>query len=251
MRVLTIIPARIGSSRLPDKPLRSICGEPVIRIVVRRAIQLGVSADVVVATDDWRVVEAVKPLGVRGFLTSPHHRSGTERIAEILTMPGFTHTELILNVQCDQPYLPAAAALGALQQVGSGRSIGTAATAVGPGDLTNRQVVKVVVDESGRACRFSRYVPARMLKGSGPARVFHHLGVYAYERQTVFEWVRLPECSLERTQRLEQLRPLQAGMAIGVALCNCAPPLTIDTEDDLRRAQSVHRNIAVQIRKSA
>ncbi|UCG87386.1 MAG: 3-deoxy-manno-octulosonate cytidylyltransferase [Gemmatimonadota bacterium] len=251
MRVLTIIPARIGSSRLPEKPLRSIRGEPLIRIVARTAIDLPVSDEVVVATDDRRVVDAVRPLGVRGVLTSPDHESGTERLAEVLQMPEFADWQLILNLQGDQPYLPAVAAAGALQQVRSGCSVGTAAAALRAGDLTNRNVVKVVVDESGRASEFSRRQPAGSPVGPGHSRIFHHLGVYAYERETVLEWVRLPGCSAARTQGLEQLRPLRAGMSIGVALCNCVPPLAIDTEDDLRCAQLAHRNRGVQTRKSA
>jgi 3-deoxy-manno-octulosonate cytidylyltransferase (CMP-KDO synthetase) len=257
VRVLTVIPARIGSFRLPQKPLRSICGEPLIRIVARRAIELAVADKVIVAADDQRVLEAVRGLGVRGLLTRPDHRSGTERIGEIVRKPEFADSQLVLNLQVDQPFLPAAAARGALQLVRSGYSVGTAAAPLQRGALDNRCVVKVTLETSGRARDFSRDPlvtrdpPVTHDAGSSPRRMFHHLGVYAYHRDTILEWISLPECTSERIHGLEQLRPLQAGMSIGVALCKCAPPPAVDTEHDLRRARMVHVTMDPPTRKSA
>lgn len=263
MRVLTVIPARIGSSRLPQKPLRSICGEPLIRIVARRAIELAVADEVIVAADDQRVLEALRGLRVRGLLTRPDHRSGTERIGEIVRKPEFADSRLVLNLQVDQPFLPAAAARGALQLVRSGYSVGTAAAPLQRGALDNRCVVKVTLETSGRALDFSRDPPdtrdplvtrdppVTHDAGSSPRRMFHHLGVYAYHRDTILEWISLPECTSERIHDLEQLRPLQAGMSIGVALCKCAPPPAVDTEHDLRRARMVHVRMDPPTRKSA
>ncbi len=249
MRVLTIIPARIGSSRLPEKPLRHIQGEPLIRWATRRALSFGIAGEVVVATDDQRVLRAVMPFGVRGVMTNSGHRSGTERIAEVLTMPDFTTVDIVLNLQCDQPFLPREAASGALQQVRSGFPTGTSAVPLETGDLTRTNVVKVSVDSGGRATSFFRTEPITRNRAS--RRPLHHLGVYAYSRRAVLDWVQLPDCVEEHAEQLEQLRPLQAGIPMGVALLDCDSPLAIDTEDDLRRAQYCGSVTRDQTRKSA
>jgi 3-deoxy-manno-octulosonate cytidylyltransferase (CMP-KDO synthetase) len=249
VRVLTIIPARIGSFRLPEKPLLHIRGEPLIRWVARRAQKLALGGEIVVATDDERILQAVRPMGVRGVMTDPAHRSGTERVAEVLGRPEYDSVDAVLNLQCDQPFLPTQAATGALQQVQYGLPLGTAAAPLQSRHLTTRDVVKVSVDRDGRAMSFYRGEPLHPKPGAqGP---YHHLGVYAYSRAAAFEWLRLPACLEEHNEKLEQLRPLLAGIPIGVALLDCDAPLAIDTEDDLRRAQHFRSATTVQTRMSA
>ena len=250
MRVLTVIPARIGSSRLPEKPLRSIAGEPLVSIVAQRAVNLGVSSRIVVAADDACVLEAVAHLAVDRILTGSHHKSGTERIAEVLLRPEYRSVEQVLNLQVDQPFLPGEAMGGALRMVESGYAIGTAAVRLDQSHQADRNIVKVVVGRGCRADRFARILTATEM-ASSHGEVLHHLGVYAFTRAAVLRWVGLDECVEEHTEQLEQLRPMAHGMSIGVATLDCVAPLAIDTESDLRKAQCRHINIRDQSRKSA
>jgi len=250
VRVLTVIPARIGSRRLSEKPLRSIAGEPLVSIVAQRALNLGVSTRIVVAADEARVLEAVAHLAVDRILTGPHHKSGTERVAEVLQRPDYADIQRVLNLQVDQPFLPRDAAEGAVRMVESGFAIGTAAARLDPVHQCDRSIVKVAVGKAGRAERFARILTATEM-ASGSDEVLHHLGVYAYTREAVLQWVGLPECVEEHTERLEQLRPMANGMSIGVAILDCVAPLAIDTECDLERAQRSQIDIKDQSRKSA
>jgi 3-deoxy-manno-octulosonate cytidylyltransferase (CMP-KDO synthetase) len=250
VRVLTIIPARIGSSRLPEKPLSIICGEPLAHLVTRKALEFALSDEIVVASDDDRVLDVVRPLGIRGVKTSQLHRSGTERIAEVLALPEYASVDLVLNVQGDQPFLPFEAAQGALRQLEAGFGIGTAAVPLSEVDVSNRNIVKVAIDRCGEARHFWRG-PVGGVKLDAVMGVFHHLGVYAYTRESVLEWVRLPDCVEEFSQQLEQLRPLRNGISIGVEVVQCVAPLAVDTPSDLRRAQVVREQTSEQSRKSA
>ncbi len=250
MHVLTVIPVRIGSRRLREKPLRSIHGEALISIVAQRAVNLGVSTRIVVAADDARVLDAVAHLPVDRILTGPHHKSGTERIAEVLRRPEYANTQRVLNLQVDQPFLPSEAAEGALRMVESGFAIGTAAVPLDPVHQSDRNIVKVAVSRASRAGRFARTLTATEM-ASGRDEVLHHLGVYAYTRAAVLQWVGLPACVEEHTERLEQLRPMANGMSIGVAILDCVAPLAIDTESDLQRVRSSQVSIRDQSRKSA
>jgi len=250
VRVLTIIPARIGSTRLPEKPLRTIRGEPLAHLVARNVISYSLSDEVAVASDDRRVLETVRPLGVRGIMTSSSHRSGTERISEVLARREYSDADLVLNVQCDQPFLPLEAVTGAISKVEAGFEIGTAAAPFSSVAEDDSNIVKVVVDSDGRARHFSRG-RAEAPDLDGATHVFQHLGVYAYTRESVLKWVALPECPEEFEEGLEQLRPLRHGMSIGVELITDAAPLAIDSPTDLRRAQESLDFTKGQSRKSA
>ncbi len=247
VRVLTVIPARIGSTRLPEKPLRTIRGDPLARLVARNILEHGIGDEVVVASDDRRVLDAVRPLGVRGIMTSPSHRSGTERVAEVLRLPEYARAEVILNVQGDQPFLPPEATRGALHQVEIGFEIGTAAASLSPSLEFVDSVVAVTIDRNHRARSFSRG-PVDQLND---ADLLHHLGVYAYAPESVLKWVSLPECDEEFTEGLEQLRPLRHGMSNGVEVIAGAAPLAVDTPSDLWRARAIVNQISGQSRKSA
>lgn len=235
MHTLIVIPARFGSVRLPGKPLLKIGGEPLVHLVIRNVLSFGIDADIVVATDDIRVEETVAEVGVRPIATSTTHRSGTERIAEIVRGSDFADVELILNVQGDQPFLPRDAAVGSLNQIERGYPLGTAAAPLERHHESNPNRVKVAVDSAGRALVFARTMP-NPAHAQGQTGVFLHVGVYAYTRAALLDWVSLPANAEEYDEGLEQLRPLLNGTPIGVALLREPVEPGVDTLDDLDRA---------------
>lgn len=236
MRIVCVIPARMGSTRLPGKPLRLLAGEPLVRHVVRRALFLDLGGPVVVATDDCRVLEAVDGMGVTGILTSTSHASGTERVAEAASHPAFPPADVVLNLQGDEPFVAREAALGSVARVRAGDEVGTAAQPLTEAAWRDPHRVKVEVDGRGHALRFFRTPAAPVCGRRTP--VFQHVGVYAYRPAALRRWMTLPPTLAEREEALEQLRPLGHGMRIGVAVVADVAPHGIDTEDDLRLAEA-------------
>ena len=237
VQVLCVIPARIGSTRLPHKPLRLLSGEPIVRHVARRARELDFAARVVVAADHPRVVDAVSGLGVDAVLTDPALGSGTERVATVSGLPDHAHFPIVLNIQGDQPFFPLEAVMGALQRVRVGDPIGTVGSSIVGNDLTDRNRVKVVVDAAGRALRFSRVMPASFA-WQCEVDVLYHIGIYAYRRSVLKQWLRWRPAPGERTEGLEQLRPLHHGLTVGVARVGGPVASAIDTEQDLAKAET-------------
>ena len=209
-----------------------------MRVVARSVLEMGLDAPVVVATDDQRVIDAVSGLEVEPLMTDPAHRSGTERVADVADLAQYREAEIIVNVQGDEPLLPAEAVIGAVDMVHRGYPIGTAAARMAHGAIEDPERVKVVIDVDGRAMRFSRPYPSFRSWGAR-VDVMQHIGVYAYTRDAIERWVRLPELDAERHERLEQLRPLRAGISIGVARLEQFAPPSIDTVDDLVRAETL------------
>jgi 3-deoxy-manno-octulosonate cytidylyltransferase (CMP-KDO synthetase) len=247
MKTLAVIPARLGATRLPRKPLRLLAGRPLVVRVWERVTAMGLADRCVIATDSEEVAAAATQNGAEAVLTRASHPSGTDRVAEVVAQRKFRGFDLILNVQGDEPFVSADAVKGALSMVRDEVTIGTAAVRAQPAILTEPSVVKVVVADNGRALYFSRApIPfLRETRDSGDAaalreRVRQHIGVYAYTRDALAAWVKLPVHPLERIERLEQLRPLAAGWAIGVADIEAAGPLRrgIDTEGDLAEANT-------------
>jgi 3-deoxy-manno-octulosonate cytidylyltransferase (CMP-KDO synthetase) len=204
---------------------------------------MNVADAVVVATDDESVASAVRAVGAECVMTSDEHTSGTERVAEVAAQPRFKGFQTIVNVQGDEPFIGSEAVRGAADLVSSGRfPLGTAASRASTEILDTPSLVKVVVSQEGRAMYFSR-APIPYLRDQADAakladRTLQHIGVYAYSREALTEWVSLPPHPLEEIERLEQLRPLAAGLPIGVAVTNEAPASGIDTEEDLERANA-------------
>ncbi len=243
MKTLVVIPARIGALRLPRKPLRLLSGLPLIVRVWQRISQMHLADAVVVATDDDSVASTVREAGAEVVMTSAGHSSGTERVAEVAEIPRFRSFETIVNVQGDEPFIGAGAVRGAADLVSTGRfPLGTAASPASPEILDTPSLVKVVVADDGRAMYFSRApIPFLRDRADAPtqaARTLQHVGVYAYSRDALARWVALPVHPLEEVERLEQLRPLAAGVPMGVAITTEAPASGIDTEDDLQRANA-------------
>ena len=204
---------------------------------------MNVADAVVVATDDESVASIARQAGAECVLTSDKHSSGTERVAEVAARPRFRGFQTIVNVQGDEPFIGPEAVRGAAQLVSNGSfPIGTAASRASPEILDTPSLVKVVVADDGRAMYFSR-APIPYLRDHADRvklseRTLQHIGVYAYSAEALREWVSLPPHPLEEIERLEQLRPLAAGLPIGVAVTNEAPANGIDTEEDLERANA-------------
>ena len=241
MTTLAVIPARLGATRLPRKPLRLLGGQPLVVRVWERVLALGIADRVVVATDAPEVVDAVRAAGAEVIVTRADHPSGTDRVAEVAAQPAFAGATAIVNVQGDEPFVSAAAVRGALAMVREhGFPLGTVAARADESVLARPDVVKVVTADDGRALYFSRAgIPFRRDAAvHDGAPILQHVGVYAYAPSALARWVSLPEHPLERHERLEQLRPLAAGLAIGVAIVDERPAPGIDTEHDLEQANT-------------
>jgi 3-deoxy-manno-octulosonate cytidylyltransferase (CMP-KDO synthetase) len=235
--VLILIPARMASTRLPGKPLADIAGEPMIVRVMRRAAAVGVGP-VAVATDSEAIAACVEKAGGRAVMTSAAHATGSDRIFEALAaLDPAGEARTVVNVQGDIPTLdPAAISAALLPLADPAVDIATLAAQIGAErERSDPNVVKVVGSEIApgrlRALYFTR-APAPF--GEGP--LYHHIGLYAYRRAALARFVALPPSPLERREKLEQLRALEAGMRIDVAIVD-GVPLGVDTPEDLARAR--------------
>ena len=242
---LVVIPARLHATRLPGKPLADIHGEPMIVHVWRRAVEADLGP-VVVACGDQPIADAIAAVGGRALLTRGQHPTGSDRIFEVLERldPERRH-DAVVNVQGDLPTVDPATVRAAFTALGDEEAdIGTVAAAITRAEeLTDPAVVKPVVGFA-KAPRLGNWLVARALyfsratvpTGAGP--VYHHIGLYAYRRQALERFVKLPPGELETRERLEQLRALEAGMRIAVALVDTVP-LGVDTPADLARARAL------------
>jgi 3-deoxy-manno-octulosonate cytidylyltransferase (CMP-KDO synthetase) len=243
MTVLAVLPARRGSMRLPNKPLQLLGGVPLIVRVWERVCALDVATSVVIASDDEEIVEVATAAGAMALMTRVEHPSGTDRVAEVANRAEFATHDIVLNVQGDEPFVDADAVRGAVDVVHAGMApIGTAACTAPIEALAYPDIVKVVCDDRARALYFSR-APIPFLRETADAHLMHgrvrqHVGVYAYTRAALAQWVSLPPHPLEQIERLEQLRPLAAGLSIGVATATPSPIGGIDTPADLVRANA-------------
>ena len=237
--VLIVIPARMGATRLPRKPLADIAGAPMIVHVLRRAEAAAVGP-VVVATDSPEVEAAVRKAGGQAVMTRADHASGSDRVFEALHKadPGQS-AKIVVNVQGDLPTLAPSTIAVAVALLADGVvDIATAAAEITRSEERgDTGVVKVVGTPVGpsrlRALYFTR---ATAPHGEGP--LYHHIGLYAFRRAALERFVRLPPSPLEKREKLEQLRALEAGMRIDVAIVDEAP-LGVDTPEDLARARAV------------
>ena len=240
------IPARLAATRLPGKPLRLLGGEPLVLHVARRALAAG-AREVWVAADDERIAGALAGSGVRIALTSPDHASGSDRLAECATQAGWGDDVLVVNLQGDEPFAPAAG-IRAVAQVlhDSGAEMSTLAARIeGADELFDPNVVKLVCGAGGDALYFSRapipwprdaFAHDRGTLPAGEAWL-RHIGIYGYRAGFLKRFASLPPGRLERVESLEQLRALEAGFRIAVGMTPEAFPPGVDTETDLARAE--------------
>ncbi|MCQ8239529.1 3-deoxy-manno-octulosonate cytidylyltransferase [Rhizosaccharibacter radicis] len=241
MNPILVVPARLGSTRLPRKPLAMIAGAPMIVHVWRRATEVALGP-VLVAADDPAIADAVRAAGGEAVLTRPDHPSGTDRIAEALSLvdPGGRH-DVVINLQGDLPTVApeatrAAAALLADEAVDVATPV---AIVRDEHEADAAHVVKMVGTpdpQDRRRFRALYFTRVRAPWGDGP--LFHHIGLYAWRRPSFERFVRLPASVLEQREKLEQLRALEAGMRVDAVLVDDVP-LGVDTPEDLERARAM------------
>ncbi len=249
-RFAVLIPARLASSRLPDKPLADIAGLPMVVRVARRAQQSGAER-VLVAADDARIVSACAEHGVEALLTRTDHQSGSDRLAEACTQLGLPDDAIVVNVQGDEPLIDPAL-IDAVAQTLASHPDAAMSTAVhvidSLADFMNPNVVKAVLDTRGNALYFSRAPipwwrdgfaaegPTTLPSSPAPLR---HIGIYGYRAAFVRQFPHLPPAPVEGLEALEQLRALWHGYRIAVHVSAHAPGPGIDTQDDLERVRAL------------
>jgi len=235
-----LIPARLSSSRLPNKPLADIAGLPMVVRVARRA-RLSQASRCVVAADDERIVAACAAHGVPALLTRTDHASGSDRLAEACELLGLADDAVVVNVQGDEPLVDPAVIDAVVQPLLDDEQLEMATACRplrSPDEYANPTVVKVVHDVSGRALYFSRApIPhERDAGGLAPAMARAHVGLYAYRRDVLIRLAALPAVELERTESLEQLRALAHGIGIQVVETR-HHSIGVDTPEDLARVR--------------
>jgi len=238
MKAIAIIPARLASTRLPRKMLRDIAGQPLVGRVYNAVRACSLLADVIIATDSDEIMRVCQSNGWKAQMTSPSHRSGTERVHEISNS---LTADVYLNVQGDEPLTrpeQIATLLGVMKDPAI--QVGTLKTPAATVDINAPSAVKVVTDADGKALYFSRATIPFDRDGSSP-RYFKHLGFYAYRKAALDRFVEWPESSLERAERLEQLRFLENGISIYVGETP-HDSIGVDTEEDVRRVEEILRN---------
>lgn len=237
MKAIAVIPARLASTRLPRKMLRSIAGQPLLARVYQGVRSSPMLDDVIVATDSDEIMQLCRQRGWNARMTSAAHRSGTERVREISDSVA---ADLYLNIQGDEP-LTRAEHIAALLELMKDPNVqvGTLKTPASAEDINNPNAVKVVTDGAGKALYFSRATIPYDRDGVSPG-YSKHLGFYVYRKAALDCFCTLPESSLERSERLEQLRFLQNGIPIHVAE-TAYDTVGVDTEDDLRRVEKIFR----------
>jgi 3-deoxy-manno-octulosonate cytidylyltransferase (CMP-KDO synthetase) len=242
-----VIPARFSASRLPGKPLLIIGGRPLIQWVWECAQASG-AASVTIATDDDRILRSAVGFGADCAMTSPQHVSGTDRIAEVVRAKGFAPDDIVVNLQGDEPMMPASV-VSAVAQALRVRPEVDIATAVAPigslAEFLNSNCVKALRARDGRALYFSRApVPwPRDNTVDGAPNCFdgawRHVGIYGYRVRSLLRFAAWPPTPLEQREKLEQLRALEHGMQIHLVELAEAPPAGVDTPEDLMRVRSI------------
>lgn len=236
MRTIGIIPARYASTRLPGKPLADIWGKPLIQYVYEQARKAQSLSEVIVATDDERILEAVHSFGGKAMMTSPTHPSGTDRCAEIAQK---VECDFVINIQGDEPLIPPFVideVARALWESPPDVPMSSACTIASPEERENPNIVKVVMDKDNLALYFSRS-PIPFLRHP-VATTFRHIGIYGYRKDFLLKFVSLPQTPLELSESLEQLRALEYGFKIKMVVVDYSP-VGVDTPEDLERVREM------------
>jgi 3-deoxy-manno-octulosonate cytidylyltransferase (CMP-KDO synthetase) len=249
-----IIPARFAASRLPGKPLLMIGDRPLIQWVWQCA-RASRATSVIVATDDVRIFDSARGFGADCLMTSPQHASGTDRIAEVVRAKGFAADDIVVNLQGDEPMMPAAV-INEVADALNARPHVDIATAVAPiqslGEFLDASCVKALRARDGQALYFSRAAvpwPRDSVAAGRPMRfagAWRHVGIYAYRVRSLLQFASWPPTPLEETERLEQLRALEHGMRIHLVTLSEAPPAGVDTPEDLERVRACLAPLAGQ-----
>ncbi len=237
MNVIGVIPARYHSSRLPGKPLADILGKPMIQYVYENAARSKTLDDLIVATDDERILRAVEAFGGKAVLTSPDHTTGTDRVAEVIAS---LEVGIVVNIQGDEPFVHPGMVDEIVTPLLDDPDLPMCTSMheiTDPKDFDNPAVVKTVCDLSGNALYFSRALIPYPRKEEN-LRVFEHIGLYAFRKAFLLTYARLEPTPLETLESLEQLRALEHGYRIKVVeTTQDYIPLSVDTPEDLERAR--------------
>ena len=240
MKNICVIPARYSSTRLPGKPLKDICGKPMICRVYERAKLSKLADEIIVATDDERILQAVEKNFGRAMMTRADHKTGTDRLAEVAE--NFPDAEVIVNVQGDEPLIEASLIDELIGEFSHDKNLQMATVATelfAEEEMENPNNVKVVIDKKNNALYFSRsLIP--FPRNSGKAKVYKHIGIYAYRRNFLLDYAKMEPTELEQAESLEQLRALENGFKIRVIKSNCKF-IGVDTEEDLRLVNEIYR----------
>jgi len=239
--ITVIIPARWASTRFPGKPLAELRGKPLVQHVWERAGRAKRVGRVIIATDDMRIAEAAFDFGAEVALTSPTHPTGTDRLAEVAKK--LKSAPIILNVQGDEPDVAPSTIdrlAGALLDDPKLGLVTAANPVTDPADLHNPNVVKVVTDLAGHALYFSRSVIPHDRDGRGGTKYLRHQGIYGYRRKVLLDFVKWKPTPLEQAEKLEQLRALEHGIAIGVIVVRRGS-VGVDVPGDMAKAERALR----------
>lgn len=243
MKAIGIIPARYHSTRFVGKPLADICGKPMIEHVYERALKSESLASLVVATDDERILRTVEGFGGKAILTSSHHQSGTDRIAEALSKIQVEDNDVIVNIQGDQPLLKPEMVDAVIRPLMTDLSLvmGTLCCRIkAEAELSNPNVVKVVVDKNGFALYFSRFPIPYVREQNTATYHYRHIGIYVYRKEFLLRFSRMPQSELEKAEILEQLRALENGYRIKLVETDM-DSVEVDTPEDLEKVKKVMR----------
>ena len=241
MKSICVIPARYSSTRLPGKPLKDICGTPMICRVCERAKLSKAVDEVIVATDDERIFAAVEKNSCRAMMTRADHKTGTDRLAEVAEK--FPDVDVIVNVQGDEPLIePSLIDELVAEFADETLQMATVATELtDEAEMKNPNNVKVVIDRCNNALYFSRsLIP--FPRNVGKSKVFKHIGIYAYRRNFLLNYAKMEPTPLEQAESLEQLRALENGYKIRVIKSSCRF-VGVDTEEDLRLVNEIYRSL--------
>jgi len=235
--VAIVIPARYASTRLPGKPLLQIAGKPMVQHVFERASVVRGASRVVVAVDDYRVLDAVKAFGGDAIMTDPNHPSGTDRLAEVMN---HVDAEIYINLQGDEPLLRSRDVETLIEgmKADAAVDVGTLCHPIGSGEADNPNTVKVVCDAAGNALYFSRSRIPFDRDNSGKAEYAKHVGIYGYSKEVLANYGKLPVPMLEEVEKLEQLRLLHAGYKIRVWQIAPTGP-GVDTPECLEKVRKI------------
>ncbi len=242
---IAIIPARLASTRLPNKPLADIGGKPMVVRVAERALQSGASK-VVVAVDDQSIYDVCTAHGLDVMLTRKDHPTGTDRLSEVVTQLHLSDDQIVVNVQGDEPLIPPQLITDVATTLAQHPSSAIATAAILIQDLNevnNPNAVKVALDKNNRALYFSRApIPFSRDPQKYLAQNYRHIGMYAYRAGFLKAFSKLAVAPIEEAESLEQLRAMWHGYAIQVLLTDTAPPPGVDTQEDLDRVRQVFKD---------
>ncbi|MDD4955668.1 MAG: 3-deoxy-manno-octulosonate cytidylyltransferase [Candidatus Omnitrophica bacterium] len=237
IEVIGVIPARYESTRLPHKLLRTLCGKPLIEWVWKAASKASLLDDLIIACDDLKIKEAAEKFGAKAVMTSTKHQSGTDRIAEAIRD---IEAKIVINIQADEPLMHYSVIDGLAREMVNDKAIPMATVKKKiekEEDVNNPNIVKVVCDKNDFAIYFSRYPVPYYRDASLQKTHYKHLGIYAYTKDFLYTFKNLPSSYLEKAEKLEQLRAVEAGYKIKVIETKFES-IGVDTEEDLVKVEA-------------